>query len=905
MLRLLIVASVAAAPTGSSAAGIADKDPAAAGSPSAIAARGGGATKTSPAGTAAVVSGENHSDAVEVFHCDFGPQWDTNFDRWPDLWTRELSPSYPHYLPIRITDEPVPGQGRPLRIDLDGGAAAMFGPPFKVNTIFSYIVEAYVKTDGLVRDEAFVTITFYNAKKKPLDTFTSPRLRLNNDWTKVCIGPIAPLGEAVDHAVIGLHVEPTKRADVHGTAWFASVWAGRLPRMTIASDRRDNLFVEPDLPTITCTAAGFSTENSRVTFELSDVNGKVIAREDQDLEVAKGTASDQDSEAGGSSTTTELLGTATWSPPISDVGYYRVRVSMPGRAGVVHQRELSLAVIRDQPNPDRGEFGWTLPDGENPLTLNQLIDLVNHAGINWVKFPVWNGSQDTARSERLAWLAERLHFQHIEMVGLLHQPPPEVQHNLGDITHPWAAQIFATDPDRWYPSLEPILTSLSLKVRWWQLGLDKDTSFVGYPSAGEKIAQLRKLTARFGQKVFLGIGWSWLNELPPTPQAWDFVSLSADPPLTAQELKTYLDATAGCKTQRWVVLEPLPADEYSIETRASDLTRRMLAAKIRGADAAFVPQVFNSRQGLMNDDGTVGDLLLPWRTTALTLSGTEYLGSCDLPNGSVNHIFSRGKETMMVVWNDRPTQERMRLGEDGRQIDLWGHSTALQTVDGEQVIEVGRVPTFVTGLQGSLIRWRMSVRFAETQLPARFGVRQENMLLVKNDFGQGVNGKILLNVPDGWRTIPREFTFKLAAGETLRQPLEWTLPLDAASGKQDVRVDFDFNADRRYQFSVNRQIEIGQDDVTVQVNTRLNEHGELEIEQRLTNETDKVVSFKCYVYIPERQPLVTQVVELGRGTDTKMMRVANGSQLIGKPMLLRADEIGGERIINHRFNAQQ
>ena len=113
---------------------------------------------------------------------------------------------------------------------------------------------------------------------------------------------------------------------------------------------------------------------------------------------------------------------------------------------------------------------------------------------------------------------------------------------------------------------------------------------------------------------------------PLQAQAWDFVSLSADPPLTAQEQATYLDSTAACKTRRWVVLEPLPADDYSIETRASDLTRRMLVAKIHGADAAFVPQVFNTRQGLMNDDGTVGDLLLPWRTTALTLAGTEYLG---------------------------------------------------------------------------------------------------------------------------------------------------------------------------------------------------------------------------------------------------------------------------------------
>ncbi len=889
LLSLLIVASVAAAPTG-----------------------GEFGAQGAAVGTAA--ASEGYSDAVEVFRCDFGPKWDTNYDHWPDRWIRQQSAAYPHYLPIRISDEPVPVDGRSLRVDLDGGAAAIFGPSFKVNTIFSYIVEANIKTDGLVRDEAYIAVTFYNAKKKPLETFTSERLRRTNGWTKVRIGPIVPTGEAVDHAVIGLHLEPTERADVHGTAWFAGVWAGRLPRMTITSNSRDNLFVasnrreelfsDSNRPTITCTAAGFATENSRVTFELVDVAGKVVAREQQDLQVAVAKPADLELDSA-RPLATESLGTAAWNPPISEVGYYHVRVSMPGRVGVVHQRELSLAVIRPQANPERGEFGWTLPDGENPLTLTQLLELINHTGINWVKFPVWNGSQDAARVERLGWLAERLHFQHIEMVGLLHQPPPDVQHQLGDVAHPLAAQVFATDPKRWYPSLEPILTSLALKVRWWQLGLDKDTSFVGYPSAAEKIGQFRERTAKFGQKINLGIGWSWLNELPMKAQAWDFVSLSADPPLTAQEQATYLDSTAASKTRRWVVLEPLPADEYSIETRASDLTRRMLVAKIHGADAAFVPQVFNTRQGLMNDDGTVGDLLLPWRTTALTLAGTEYLGSCDLPSGSINHVFSRGDDTMMVAWSDRPTQERMYFGENARQIDLWGRSTPLPTKDGQQVLEVGPMPVFVTGLQGSLIRWRMSTRFAQKQLPSVFGVRQENTLLVKNDFGQGVNGQIRLVVPDGWRTIPREFNFKLAAGETLRQPLEWTLPLDAASGKQDVRVDFDFTADRHYQFDVHRDIDIGQDDVVVQVNTRLNEHGELEIDQRVTNETEKVVSFKCYIYIPDREPLVSQVVELGHGTDTKVLRVANGAELVGKTLLLRADEIGGERIINRRFTAQQ
>ena len=43
--------------------------------------------------------------------------------------------------------------------------------------------------------------------------------------------------------------------------------------------------------------------------------------------------------------------------------------------------------------------------------------------------------------------------------------------------------------------------------------------------------------------------------------------------------------------------------------------------------------------------------------------------------------------------------------------------------------------------------------------------------------------------------FPAIFNFKLAVGESLNQPFEVTLPLDAVTGKQDLRLDFDLMAD--------------------------------------------------------------------------------------------------------------
>ncbi len=89
-----------------------------------------------------------YPDAVEVFHCDFGSQWDQTYDRWPDRWTRLRSPAFPAYLPARIVDDATAQTGHCLRIDLDGGGAAVFSPPIKISPMFSYVLEVQLKAEA-------------------------------------------------------------------------------------------------------------------------------------------------------------------------------------------------------------------------------------------------------------------------------------------------------------------------------------------------------------------------------------------------------------------------------------------------------------------------------------------------------------------------------------------------------------------------------------------------------------------------------------------------------------------------------------------------------------------------------------------------------------------------------------
>jgi hypothetical protein len=841
---------------------------------------------------------------TEVFRSSFEDASDLDLDGWPDGWVRKRGAEYPWYLKVGMRHEAAVDGQQALRIDLNGGAAAVFSPPIVVRSKFSYLFEGYLKTDGLNNDSAYYTVTFYDAQGATVQRFTSELLTHAPVWTKVTIGPMVIDSPKVEHAMIGIHVRPGARADLTGSASFDHIRLNRLPSMTLSTSRPYNIYTDAAELEVNCRVSGIFESEPQIEFQLLDIEGRKVLAHVENLSIStarSSTGADQPSQ--------EDLGfhaAAAWKPKLDAPGFYRIRCTFRCRKGLLLEREQTLVLIDPASNPPRGEFGWTLPKGDHPLSLAALERILPQMGINWVKLPLWVSDTDSRRLDQLVAFAERMSQRGIETVGLLTEPPSEARSRFGETVSLQAADIFSTEPELWYPLLEPVMARLSLQVRWWQLGLDDDVSFVGYPNLPGMIGRIKSELQRFGQEVNLGLGWRVFDQQLPSPQPpWDFLTLTGKPQLTDEELVHYLPAFDGRRARRWVSLEPLSQQEYSTETRASDLIHRMLAAKMAGAEGVFVTDPFSESGGLMNADGTPSELLLPWRTTALVLAGSQYLGNINLPNGSQNYVFERDGEVMMVVWNHRNIQECINLGESVRVTDVWGRRTTPKRSGANSVIDVGPLPGFVTGIHPGILRWNMSVKLERSAIPSVFGITHDNGLAVRNTFGQGVSVKARLDLPESWKVAPRLLDFKLATGEDTLQPFGIALPYDASSGRVPVRIDFEVSADQHYTFSVYRQLDVGEDDVTLDVISHLNDRGELEIEQSVINSTDQTVSFKCFLYIPDRRRLMTQVIELTRDRDRKIYRLPEGTELLGKTLWLRAEEINGNRTLNRRFVAEE
>jgi hypothetical protein len=194
----------------------------------------------------------------------------------------------------------------------------------------------------------------------------------------------------------------------------------------------------------------------------------------------------------------------------------------------------------------------------------------------------------------------------------------------------------------------------------------------------------------------------------------------------------------------------------------------------------------------------------------------------------------------------------------------------------------------------------MSVEFTGGPLESVFGRRQQIGLRYENTFGQGVSGLASLHVPAEWSIAPAKTPIKVGAGERRDQPLAVALRSDASTGVHEVRVDFEVVADRPYRFSVHRPLQVGLGDVEIEMTSRLNERGELVVEQQLINRRDTPVSFNCQLFAPQRQRIRRPVFSLYRGQVKLTYILPEGRELIGQSLLLRAEEIGGPRVLNFR-----
>jgi hypothetical protein len=855
---------------------------------------------------AIAVSGGEHdpfSGADYFLRYNFENEADLDFDGQPDDWSKRRGPKFPSYATAGIDDTQGESEShRSLRFKANGGSAIMYSPPEPIDPLHSYVIQGYIRTEKLQHNAALISVSFLNHKRQRVQRFLGrPVSGTHRGWIAVKLGPFAPTQD-VRFVVIGCHLVRGKKMDIEGSAWFDNLSVGRLPQLWLDSNFHTPFVKRDATVIITSSVSGLDAgRNYRLHVQLMNSAGQL---KQENYFPIQTTTQKQDESI--PTTARRLL--KDWKLESQDYGYYRVRSTLERDSEVVLHKESSFAVM-DIVGQEKfsGEFGWSVSNTAHTMPAEKLADIAVEAGISWLKYPLWQSvlAKNEDQPARIVQMFNLLSQRGITPVGLLNDPPPVLRRQFA---RSWSgiSEIFTMPSSFWSPSLEPVIARYSSTVRYWQIGGDSDASFVGMSRLPATVANVKREFDRIGRDTRIGLHWEWDVPLPSrTEMPHTFLSLGSRQPLTGPELTEKLASSRRSDLPRWVLLKPLAKSKHEPEERSADLVKRMVAAKIGGADAIFAYDVFDAEYGLMHRNGSPTLLFLPWRTTALALQGAEYLGSFNLTGNSENFAFSRGDEVVLVVWNDKPTIEKVYLGEKVTATDVWGGQQRIP-VDRktkQQVINVGPTPLVIRGCSKAVARWRMAVQFEKGRLASRTGGQNE-AILGENTFPQGISGEAVLNVhrrAREWEVDPSRWALHMGAQEQFRLPLLLTLPHDASQGDERLSIDFSITADRPYHFRVYRPLHVGLGDVQLQVFEKKLEDGRLEIEQIMVNNTSDVLNFRCSLFVPGHRRQKQVVTKLGNGQDRKFYYVANYKALGTETLRIRAEEVGGRRVLNNHW----
>ena len=869
------------------------------------------------AGLAADASGpaptgdDAHVDAYEVHRFSF--EEDADYDRQPDGWSRRRGPGFPQYVRSMIDRDTAAHGRQSLLVELNGAAFACYSPLQPVDGDHSYVLRACIRSAGLSGDAALVSISLLDSTRRRLARYLSrPVTGEHRRWATVEIGPFRP-GPDTRFLVVGCHIAQGDTTDVRGQVWFDDLWLGSMPLLELTQKEGLHYLNPRDEIQIHARATGLAGGQAhRLRLRLEDGAGSMLEQAEFDLAPDEPAGAD-----------TEPRAPIAWILPPRPNGFYRVRAALEHAGAPVLARESTFVVMDPAPGAAAGEFGWSVSAGPGKLPLGELAEIAARSGVNWLKLPLWSAGfaeQDSDFStSKMNLFLDKLDEQGIALVGMLSDPPAQLTEKYA---RHWVgiSKIFTMPREFWSPSLELIIARHSFRIRHWQLGAENDDSFVGLSMLSTTVATVKRELDRIGHDARIGFHWKWDQPFPElaSPEH-SFLSLGDPAGQEDSELETNLERSLNSPLPRWALVAPPPGTGKSAEERASDLTRQMLAAKLGRAQAVFITDPLDPERGLLNADGSPTELYLPWRTVALALRGAKYVGRFELPQKSPNAVFDHGNEIVVVVWNPQPAREEFYFGEQPVAVDLWGRREKLATSQrpahsaGEggfsggatQIVEVGPVPKIIRNCSTFVSRWRLAVKFEKGRISSEFG-QHEDALLVSNTFPQGISGKAVVHFPPGWEVDPHQWTLQAAAGESFKLPLFLTFPLEADLGDLRPSIDFEVSADRPYKFSMFLPYRLGLGDVELAVVSRRTPDGRLEVEQKITNNTEplEILEFNCRLVIPGQIRQQHFVTRLGHGEDQRIYVVPNADSLRGGQLWLRAEQVNGRRVLNYHWKVE-
>jgi hypothetical protein len=843
-----------------------------------------------------------------------------------------------------------------LRVEMDGGQFKLQSPAVKSARKYQYQLSCDVMTEGLRYDSVRIEFVFLDAQDNEVSVRSSNRISGTHDWQPVFVKMMRPPA-GVTQMAVRLVVERSEDGfeDIRGTIGFDNVRIDQYPQLRVTTDKSSGVYTVGTPIEFQASILGLSTTDASVNFHLMNHRGREIHSDCVAIQSSRSkrstasrfseAAADGGSAAKSTAASEQLdESLVDWRGPMLEPGFYRLIASIEGSE--IHDSDRSLqpnpatfaSSTASNPNrphltsettfvvidpslqgPVHGPFGWTLPKQVIRQPPRELANWLTDLGVAWVKYPCWLGPEETQKAESVATMMGRLQEAGIHTVGMLDVPPENqiADYDVRGRRDLVASELFR-DVEVWQPKLEPVMSRLTLKIRTWQIGGEGDFSFLGRPRVHNLIDQISKGLQGYGQPIDVAISWPWLEAALPRTQAghktsWQATCRSMQPPPQAAELDAFLslgeEESRSNDPSTWILLDPIAKSRYDQDNRVRDLILRMATVRSHRVEAAFLSNPHHPDHGILKPDGRPDELLLPWRTTSRLIGNLRQAGSLRLRSGSQSMVFVGDNRAVMVLWSSEPTQEKIFLGDDVKQVDPWGRVTDLPVIvdpiQPHQSINVGPIPTFITGVDPVLLAFRMSVKTQPDQFDSLLGHQQKLSVILANPTRESLAGSMKVLTPEAWTIEDPKRSWETLAGRSTVEEFDVVLGNAAKIGAHELPIQFELDTVPPKLITVYREINVGPEGLLVKVTTRLLPSRELRVRIDITNRSGRTQAYNANLFAPGRQ-FQSSFIEIQPGESIRReIYWERGRDLVGKTMTLRAQEQDGDRVMNYSIDVNR
>jgi hypothetical protein len=882
-----------------------------------------------------------------VFRADFGRGDDANGDGWPDNWKRRIDRDHPAYLKMHLINRSalsneelqklrrsltqwslaldqrkLPGDTIPesvppkidaflentvadgcLEIITNGGRAQVESPSFPIDPRNSYRIGIEWMTEFVDPYWAKTSILWLNDTDQIIDEIEIDTASKSQDWSFATIEETTWIPAATKYARVQVKLRPETPRSIQATARIDRIRIERIPKVELRVEPESRIVQAGEKFQIECQLKEFNLASTLIQFSAVDQNGIEVWKDDLKKLEFEGAAQER------ASRSTSLA--------IPLPGFYRLIASINSDQAQRVTKEISIAVLANNAkqkllhNP---RVGLSLPTLGKQIKLDRVSAMTDLTKTGALKLSVWLAEDQPNSQHPLGWVVERLTQNGVRCVGVIDAPSNE---QLGKFPGNISANIASVldYPEVWRKLYDPIWRKTSTFLSYYQVGWDDDNSLEQHRLWRERLDELSRSLRTAGGECKMAIPWNSLV-LPPAESntnANPSKTTSSQPkfvfnenfPYTARELEVFSQQVTTNPKENWVLLKQLDRVDYSLYDRVRELTLQLVAAHKYGWDTAWIENVISEDSAIFDASGGPRELLIPLRNLCSSLYNSAEFRNVRIGDHLSGVLYQNGTADHLIIAAEKFGDFPLYLGDAWVATDVWGRSIPIDTKQFRDVItrsiKLEGWPVILSAVDRSLIEWQQDIAIENPIIENRVGLSEPVRVRLANPAGKSIRGTVELVAPSLLEDQFSRSKFDIAANQRGVVNIPMKLRFDAGQTQESVDLVVKTDDKPPKSFVVHRQLLVGLKDFRIESRVQFDGQGSAVINIEMLNLGSEAANFECILVVPGRRREKFQLIRVVDRAEKKLI-VNDAEGLRGESLLLRCEEIGSGRVINHRID---